>query len=219
MKILELFYFNVKNKMLTWKNTNYFFAATFFVLFLNCLVFAIGNLTHSFSGQPSWGTFSVANLFQALLNSYSHSNDQHFLLNMLCFCVVGLYLERKQGSLKFLLLIFVMSVFTAFATSTNFISLNWLGFSGVNYGLYGYIIVEYIFTLCQKDSRHSFNTIHGGIVLALIYFAMCFNGGISHIGFALYPYDLLNNLGHASGFVVGLLFGIYEMLTAIFQKK
>lgn len=209
-----------KSKQITWLNRNYFFITTIFIILLNIIIFAVhGSDTTHFSVIPNWGKFSVANLFQALVNSYSHLTWQHTLLNMLCFLIAGLYLERKKGSLKFLLFIFVISLFTAFASCTNDISLNWKGFSCANYGLYGYIIIEYIFSLIYKCKRYLFNIIFGIIVLALIYFAMCFKGGTSSIGFAWYPYDLLHNLGHASGFVVGLFFGIYEQLCGIINKR
>jgi len=208
-----------KSKTINWLNRNYFFVTTVFIVLLNIIIFAVhGTNTKYFGVQPKWGKFSVANLFQALANSYTHLNWQHTLLNMLCFFIAGLYIERKKGSLKFLLFIFLISLFTAFASCTNDISLAWRGFSGVNYGLYGYIIVEFVFTLFQKDKRYLFNIICGVVVLALIYFAMCFNGGVESVGFEWYPYDLLHNLGHASGFAVGLVFGIYEQSVALINK-
>ena len=88
---------------------------------------------------------------------------------------------------------------------------NW--FSGINYGLYGYIGIEYIFTLLQRRKRDLINVVAGAVMLGLIYFAMCFNGGISSIGFEWYHYDLLHNLAHASGFVAGLVLGIVEQGT------
>lgn len=208
-----------KGKSITWLNRNYFFVITVFIVLLNIIIYAVqGSDTGRFNVQPNWGQFSVANLFQALVNSYTHANWQHTLLNMLCFFIAGLYLERKKGSLKFLLFMFVMSIFTAFATCTNDISIWWHGFSAVNFGLYGYIIIEFLFTLLQKEKRYLLNIILGIIILALIYLAMCFDGGTSQVSFAWYPYDLLRNLGHASGFVVGLIFGLYEQTCSIISK-
>lgn len=209
-----------KSKQLSWLNRNYFFVTTVFIVLLNIIIYAVhGSNTGNFAKiPPKWGTFSIANLFQALVNSYTHANWQHCLLNMLCFFIAGLYLERKKGSLKFLLFMVVMSLFTAFATCTNDISVWWHGFSAVNFGLYGYIIIEFIFTLLQKEKRYLFNIIAGIVILALIYFAMCFNGGTSQVSFVWYPYDLLHNLGHASGFVVGLIFGIYEQACSLISK-
>ena len=137
---------------------------------------------------------------------------------MLCCFIAGLYLERKKGSLKFFLFVVILSLFTAFATCTNDVSLGWTGFSAMNFGLYGYIIVEYLLSLLQKEKRYLFNLISGGVVLALIYFAMCFSGGTSEVTFEWYPYDLLNNLGHASGFVAGFLFGLYEQINVLIAR-
>lgn len=207
-----------KNKKLTWWNRNYYFVTTVFITLLNIILFAAWEKPH-ISVRPNWGTFSVTNLVQALINTYWHSNWQHVLLNMLCFFIAGLYLERKKGSLKFFLFVIVLSLFTAFASCTNDVSLAWTGFSGMNYGLYGYILIEYPFMFIQKENRHLFNIISGAVILALIYFAMCFCGGTSRVSFKWYPYDLLHNLGHASGFVVGLIFGLYEQLCPLISKN
>lgn len=209
-----------KSKKLTVLNRNYFFVVTVFIVLLNIIVYAVhGSDTGEFyTYPPQWHTFSVKNLFQALVNSYTHANWQHTLLNMLCFFIAGLYVERKKGSLPFLLFMVMMSLFTAFASTTNDISLWWHGFSGINFGMYGYIFVEYIFTLCQKEKRYLFNIVFGGIVVGLIYFAMCFCGGTERVAFEWYPYDLLNNLGHASGLVAGLILGLYEQLSSLILK-
>ena len=209
-----------KSKKITVLNRNYFFVVTVFIVLLNIIVYAVhGSDTGRFYNSPSnWSKFSVNNLFQALVNSYTHFNWQHTLLNMLCFFIAGLYLERKKGSLPFLLFMVIMSLFTAFATCTNDISVWWKGFSAVNFGLYGYIFVEYIFTLCQKGKRYLFNIVCGAVVVALIYFAMCFCGGTESVTFKWYPYDLLNNLGHASGIIAGLILGIYEQLSGLILK-
>lgn len=213
-------FINCKGKKLSWRNRNYYFIATITIVLLNIVLYAaLGSYWGNISVRPQWGKFSVANLVQSLLNSYRHGNWQHVLLNMLCFFVAGLYLERKQGSLKFFLFIFIMSAFTAFACSANDLSVYWHGFSGVNYGLYGYILIEFVFTVFRKKEGYRFDVVFGLIVIGLIYLAMCFNGGTTSIGFEWYPYDLLHNLGHASGFAVGLIFGLYEQISAVLRKE
>ncbi len=207
-----------KNKNLTWWNRNYYFVTTVFITLLNIILYAACDKPW-IAIRPDWYSFSVENLVQALINTYWHLNWQHVLLNMLCFFIAGLYLERKKGSLKFFLLIIVMSLFTAFASCTNDISLDWTGFSGMNYGLYGYILIEYPLMFIQKKNRYLFNIISGAVILGLIYFAMCFCGGTSTVSFEWYPYDLLHNSGHASGFVVGLVFGLYEQICALISKS
>ena len=206
-----------KSKKLTWWNRNYYFVTTIFVTILNIVIFASWK-EPNVEVRPNWDTFSVANLIQALLNTYWHFNWQHVLLNMLAFFVAGLFIERQKGSLKFFLFIVIMSLFTAFATGTNYLSVGWVGFSCMNYGLFSYIIIDVIFMLFQKDKRYLFNFIIEGVYIALIYFAMCFCGGTKTVSYTWYPYDLFYNLGHASGFVVGILFGLYEEICYLISK-
>ena len=213
-------FINDQNKRLTRLNKNYFFAATLLTVFVNFFLFFFPVVHPSLTdARPDWNTFSVANLFQALLSAYTHAGSQHCALNMLCFLIAGAYLERKQGSLRFLSFVIVLSFFAEFATSTNYISLKHVGFSSVNYALYGYIIIDYIFLLFRKEKRGIFNVVAGAVILGLIYFAMCFSGGTSQISFAWYPYDLLHNIGHASGFFVGILFGLYESIADLVRQS
>ena len=213
-------FLNDQSKRLTRLNKNYFFAATLLIVFVNFFLFFFPVVYPSLTdARPEWNTFSVANLFQALLSAYTHSGSQHCALNMLCFLIAGAYLERKQGSLRFLSFVIVLSFFAEFAASTNYISLKHVGFSSVNYALYGYIIIDYIFLLFRKEKRGIFNVVAGAVILGLIYFAMCFSGGTSQISFAWYPYDLLHNIGHASGFFVGILFGLYESISDLVRQS
>lgn len=205
-------FLNDKSKNLSLLNRNYFFAATLSVALLNIFLYMFATSGNAETAPPDWNTFSVKNLATAFANAYMHNGLQHCMLNMLCFLVAGIYLERKKGSLAFFSFVFVMSAFTAFATCANSVSLNWRGFSVVNYGLYGYIVVEYVSVLLTEKKRYLFNIISGGVMLALIYFAMCFCGGTSTVAFKPYPYDLLHNIGHASGFAAGLIFGAYETI-------
>lgn len=203
-----------KCKKLNYWNRNYYFVTTIVIVLLNIILFAACEKPY-IAVRSDWGSFSVINLVQALINTYWHLNWQHVLLNMLCFFIAGLYLERKKGSLKFFLFVVVMSFFTAFASCTNDVSLYWTGFSGMNYGLYGYILFEFLFTCIRRDRRSLFNILSGVVIVGLIYLAMCFSGGTSKISFEWYPDDLLHNLGHASGFVTGLIFGLYEQVSSL----
>lgn len=199
---------NDARKVTTKRTANYFFVATIVVLSINVMVFAAcGRDTEYIGERPNWGSFSVNNLLQTVINTFTHFNWQHTLLNMLCFLIAGMYLERKKGSLPFLFFMVLVVFFTGFASSANDISLRWHGFSGANYGLYGYIIIEYVFMLLQSRKRDKVNVVLGAVILCLIYLAMCFNGGTVSIGFEWYPYDLLHNLGHASGFFAGIVLG------------
>ena len=204
-------------KKLHWWNRNYFFAVTVAVVLVNVILYgALGDRwEEQFKPNASWGsTLNFSGLIRAFLNSFSHANWQHVLLNMLCFFICGLYLERKTGSLPFLGLVFVLTFFSALSMQ----GIYWHGFSCANYALYGYIIVDYPFVF-QKRTRTKFNMIAGAVMLALIYFAMCFNGGVSTVSFEWYPYDLMTNRGHYSGFAVGLIIGLLIEICRLIARK
>lgn len=207
-----------RNKQLTPLNRNYFFAVTVLIVIANIIIQATPARRAQLSLSTDNMFYRLKSLLQAFINCYTHMNWQHVLLNMLCFFIAGLYLERKMGSLRLFLFVFILSFFTAFASCVGW-GTHWRGFSGVNYGIYGYILIDFLFMLCRKRERSLFDLLFGVVVLALIYFAMCFNGGTEQISFVWYPYDLLHNWGHMSGFAVGLVFGLYEQLCALISPK
>lgn len=198
-------------KKLHWWNRNYFFVGTILIVTINIMIFAFaGNTWVDNIGEAvdrHWGDiFWFDNLVRAFLDSFIHANWQHVLLNMLCFFIAGIYLERKKGTLNLLLLVLIMAFFTGIACQANSLGFS-RGYSGVNYGIYAYIIVDYLF-MFRKDTRTKFNIISGAVVLGLIYFAMCFNGGVETTSFAWYPYDFMTNMGHYSSFLVGIILGL-----------
>lgn len=150
-------------KRVTKRNRNYFFAATLGIVFVNFYLYFFPVIGPSLAdARPDWDTFSVVNLFEAFLAAYTHAGFQHCSLNMLCFLIAGAYLERKQGTFRFLSFVAVLSFFSGFATATNYLSLKFVGFSGVNYALYAYIFIDYIFVLARRQKRDLVNAIAGG---------------------------------------------------------
>lgn len=223
MKFNEFINDNHKNK--NWFVQNYLFAGTFFIIFVNLLLYTVGGSFGSFrsvveiDNLQHWTSVLYFNhIARSFLNSFAHLNLQHALLNMLCFSVCGLYLERKKGSIKFVLLILALAFFTSTAISANYNSVNWTGFSGVNYGLYFYILTDYLFSF-QKSKRKWHNIIIGAVALALIYIFTCFSGGVSSFSFKIYPYDLITNLGHYSAALTGLIVGLMIKITHLKTDK
>lgn len=199
-------------KKLTAWNRNYFFIVT-------VLITALCIILHACFGAV-WtyhiGTFEINSLGLRIfkrspliifLNPFAHANWQHCLLNMLCFFICGCWLERRVGSLKFFVVLFATIIITSLAV-TGGLDTYWAGYSAVNYGLYAYAIIDFIFSM-QKSKRSLFNIVGGSIMMALIYFAMCFNGGTTDFGFEWYPYDLLTNYGHKAGFLVMLPVSVF----------
>lgn len=211
-------------KTLRWWNRNYFFLATIIVTLVNILLYALlGNRWEEqfpvSGGLTLWyNELDFNNLIRAFMNSFSHSNWQHVLLNMLCFFICGIYLERKEGTLSLLFLVIVTAFFSSTAMSANEGSVHWHGFSGVNFALYAYIIVDFLFVF-RKHTRSAFNIISGFVMLGLIYFAACFNGGTSSIGFEWYPYDFMHNMGHYSAFVAGMVLGFVVQFVRVRAER
>lgn len=202
------------NKKLYWFNRNYFFATTILVVIVNIML-------HGLCGA-NWSTLvrtlRLGIFVKSFLNSFAHANWQHVLLNMLSFFIAGIYLERKKGTLPLLGLVFVMAVFTSQAVTAHSMSLYWHGYSGVNYGFYFYIIVDFIFMFLRK-SHNKFDIISGIAILCLIYFAMCWCGGTTRFAWKWYPYDLFYNSGHYSGAIIGALLGLTINVTKLLACK
>lgn len=151
-------------------------------------------------------------------DAFEHSNLQHVLLNMLCFAICGLYLERKTGSLGILGLVIFSAFISGIACTCNNLSVGSHGFSGVNYFLYAYIIFDFFFNL-RKGKRDKTNNMLGIIVILFIYVAMCFSGGVTEFSFKFYPHDLMYNSGHYSSFLIGCVISLFKNIVEISAEK
>jgi membrane associated rhomboid family serine protease len=216
---------DASKKNVRWWNTNIFFAATILIVTVNIFIYAFCNdwqvaafpMDSRDYFYPDGVDFTP--IFRGIFNSFSHENWQHVLLNMLCFLVAGLYLERKTGSIYLILLVFASAFFkSGTMAALSYYSHFTHGYSGINYFLYAYIIIDYLFSF-QKAKRNRFNTIFGAVVVALIYLAMCFNGGTNSFGFEWYPYDLTHNPWHYSAFFGGIPFGLTVQLVQVKTRK
>ena len=214
-------FFDDKCKRTKWYNKNYFFVGTLIIIAINIILYwQYGNDFNNYiGGEHIWyDKFVFDNFFRAILNAFEHANWQHVLLNMLCFLFCGLYIERKTGTFSYLLLMAGLVAISSCFVVTFSISLNWHGASGLVYICYAYILVDYIFSF-QKHRRNKLNIIMGAIILALIYLAMCYNGGTDSFGFEWYPYDLMYNAGHYSSFVAGIIVTVMLNLAKLKDRR
>lgn len=191
-----------KEKKLIEKNL--FFTGTIMVIAVNIIVFFFFNEHIVIDTTNNWNNIlDFSNLLLTFSSAFRHFNLQHVLLNSLCFLVVGAYVERKQGTLGLLILVFIFALFGGSMTDANHKGTS-LGFSGVNFAFYAYVIVDFIFTVNQLKKEKP-ELVLSIIVLCLIYVAFCFCGGTSDFSFKIYPYDLIHNLGHYTGFITGII--------------
>lgn len=211
---------NDRNKKLFWWNKNYFFIGTLSVVIITILIFAFVN-------NWQWTTFPIGNgqvsrMLRVFFNGFSHSSWEHVLSNMFCFLVVGVYLERKIGSLWLVGFVIAAAFFAAGAMAmasptSPFAS----GFSGINYLIYSYIIIEYLFLFekSNKNKKNKFNIIFGAVIIGLIYIVMCFNVEANPFSFEGYPFDLINNMWHYSSFIAGIFVGLIIQLSQFKERK
>ncbi len=207
-----------------WWNRNYFYVGTVLIVILNILIFAFVKESpwEIVPIEKKYGMWTSPLYFDpticGFLSAFFHLNWQHVLLNMLCFFVAGLYLERKMGTFGIILFVIFGAYIAEVAVQGNNLSVYSVGFSGVNYFIYATIIIDYIFSY-QKYRRNKTNVILGSIEIALIYFAMCFNGGTESVSFKIYPYDLIHNMGHYASFLVGLVLGLFAEAIRFVTRK
>ena len=183
---------------------NFFFAGTITVIAINIIVFFFFNKYIVIDTTNNWNkVFDFRNLLLSFSSAFRHFNLQHVLLNSLCFLVVGAYVERKQGTLGLIILVFIFTLFGESMVDANHTGTS-LGFSGVNFAFYAYVIIDFIFTANQLKKQKA-ELILSIVMLCLIYVACCFCGGTSKFSFKIYPYDLIHNLGHYTSFLTGII--------------
>lgn len=196
---------NYEKKELHWWNKNYFWLVTIVYIVLNISIHAIfkgNNILWQWS-ETKWSIFNgIRDLMISFANLYTHGDWGHVLGNMVAFFVASFYLERKIGSFNFLCLLQVLSIFSSSMTSM-YASLFWAGSSVLYYGVWAYLIIDFLFSLKEKNK---INNIIGIISIVCIYIGFCLTPDI--ITTTLEPVNLLYNAGHYYGFIVGLIVAI-----------
>ena len=210
-----------KTKNLYWWNRNYFYIGTLFIIGLNFLLFFV--LEKGWSYQmcdpdvSPGAQLNFINFVCSFLNCFAHSSLDHVLGNMICFLVIGTFLERKYGSLPIIGLTFFVALFASLAVSANGVDAVWGGFSIVNFAFYGWILIDFLF-LFKKGKKSKANIIYGAVILALIYLFMCCKN-FSTFSFVWYPDDLLCYLGHYTGFLVGMILACFVNIFRLVSVK
>lgn len=197
-----------KNKNLTWYNRNYFYLGTVIVVAINILLFAFmgNNYAKGIGGEYVWnGVFDISNMVRSFVDVFVHIDWQHVLLNMLTFTFCGIYMERKLGTINFLLLILGFAYLAGNITTAARNTVSHRGASGLIYACYAYVILDYVFSFINKENKNKTSVILGAIIVFAIYIAMCFDTGSSGLVFKFYPHNLLFNAAHYSSFFAGII--------------
>ncbi|MFM1770826.1 MAG: Rhomboid protease GlpG [Verrucomicrobiota bacterium] len=138
-------------------------------------------------------------LWRLLTPAFVHVDPLHLLFNMLWLLDLGSMIEGRLGttrlSLKILLFAVLSNLFQYAVAGPYF-----YGFSGVNYGLFGYVWIRGRF-----DPRSGLYLHPHTVAMMVIWYGLCFTGLIKNVA----------NGAHAAGLSLGIIWGYLESLPAI----
>ncbi len=150
-----------------------------------------------------FGLYSINDLrdgyyWAIITNNFAHLEWWHLLFNMYWLGVFGVQIETVAGRKAFLLLV----VATALAASAFQVLLAdeiGLGFSGVGYGMFGFLWIQ-----ARYGEPGKFTMEKGQINLFVAWFFICI---------LLTKYEVLNvaNAAHFGGFVAGAAFAFVQV--------
>lgn len=136
----NLFAFQLKDKL---KINSNFPLVTFFLFFLNSLVFFFLYPKISLVAAIKFGLSNFNfGLNNALSSLFFHINIYHFLINMLILIMFGLILEKKIGSLNFLIVYLFSGVIGNYAQVLLFNDTLILGASAALFGILGALMMR-----------------------------------------------------------------------------
>ena len=200
---MKKFYTNIindKRKKLTWRNSNFSYITTivFMLIMIATFLWCRPSIDAILENNISWNI---------ILLPFRHIDWLHLFGNLECFLCVSLFLERRYGSLKYLLILLITILISPFACFA-LLGLNWQGESLVNFFLFGIFFVEILFNFkeCFLTKYQNIFTI---ITVLLIFVLMSFTVNIQFS-----PFTTLLTVNHGSAFIEGLLVGIFSNLIA-----
>jgi GlpG protein len=131
-------------------------------------------------------------VWRLLTPIFIHMNIEHILFNMLALKTLGSMIEARRGWFTLLCQVVVMGVLSN--VGQDFVGGPFFGgFSGVLYGMFGYIWMQGIF-----DPTSGLRLMPTNIVMMLGWFVLCLVGVIPGVA----------NGAHGFGLVVGMVWGV-----------
>ena len=127
-----------------------------------------------------------------------HFSLTHLLFNCLWVYVVGLEIQRVQGKLALLLIIFTSGIISNFSEFFLYESIRFGGLSGVVYGLFGYCFSKEIIL-----KKHQFGFPPALYTFIFIWLLIGYTDILYYLGFGM-----VANGAHLGGLLSGILIGI-----------
>lgn len=106
----------------------------------------------------SWNQLENQNWYSLITYSVFHSGWLHLISNMISFLTAGLYLEKRIGYVRYMLLLLISCVYSGFLSafyrgSIGQSDVYTVGLSGVIYGIIGCMIIYSIYDKCFNFKR------------------------------------------------------------------
>ncbi|HVY69587.1 MAG TPA: rhomboid family intramembrane serine protease [Verrucomicrobiae bacterium] len=156
-------------------------------LYISSFVFD-GPWWERYKGMVEVGQGQIWRIFTPM---FLHFSFLHIFFNLIWLLDLGSMIERRDGTLKTILLILVISGVSNVAQYIH-VGPDFGGMSGVTYGLFGYIWIR-----AKYDPGCGLWLHPTTVTMMLIWFAVCFTGFVGHIA----------NTVHAAGLLVGMAWG------------
>jgi GlpG protein len=154
----------------------------------NQLYFSSFEVTYLVKGEY-WRIFTPALI---------HFSLTHLLFNCLWVYVVGLEIQKVQGKLALLLIIFTSGIIANFSEYFLYESIRFGGLSGVVYGLFGYCFAKEIIL-----KQHHFGFPPSLYTFIFIWLLVGYTDILYYLGFGM-----IANGAHLGGLLSGALIGI-----------
>jgi membrane associated rhomboid family serine protease/antitoxin component YwqK of YwqJK toxin-antitoxin module len=171
--------------------------ATYLLIIVNIIIFSTYGFERIavitlFDLGGNFPPFSLdSEPFRLVTSMFLHGHLFHLFANMYGLFYVGMQLERKIGSVNFLIVYFLTGLFAGLASLNFNLFVVSVGASGAIFGVYGFLIVESI----RKNPRNKVSILTNFIVYVVV---------VTLVGSRLN----FDNAAHIGGAIAGLIIGI-----------
>jgi GlpG protein len=147
------------------------------------------------------GDWPVGQLWRVITPVFLHFGLMHIVFNSLWLWELGGMIERRQGAVRILGLVFLIAAGSNIAQAISSVSL-FGGMSGVIYGLLGYIVIWN-----RLRPTQVFPLAKGVAIVMLVWLLVCVAGFTELLGLGS-----IANTAHVSGLLLGFVLGLAAAL-------
>jgi GlpG protein len=163
----------------------------------------ITNISDTNIPVPGLHEIGDGEFWRLITPAFVHMDPLHLLFNMMMLVSMGSMVEARLGTGLFGLKVIALAVVSNLAQNYAVGPL-FYGFSGVNYGLFGYIWVR-----GRLDPHSGLGLPPQTVAMMVIWFFLCLGNAISNIA----------NMAHAAGLGLGLIWGFLASIPAMRGRR